>query len=118
MLFIWTKSFVLRKKKDLQRYARHLTTLWQEHCMRREICRERCGSRACSQRRYYDAGIFAGRKIYENCRVLKQELLSLCKGSNREVLVRIACHELEHGIGAICKQWEKQFIDVVQRKDG
>lgn len=30
-----------------------------------------------------------------DCRELKQELLDLCEECNREVLVRIACHELE-----------------------
>lgn len=30
-----------------------------------------------------------------DCRKLKQELLDMCKESDREVLVRIACHELE-----------------------
>lgn len=30
-----------------------------------------------------------------DCRKLKQELLDLCEGYDREVLVRIACHELE-----------------------
>lgn len=30
-----------------------------------------------------------------NCRDLKQKLVDLCKGSDKEVLIRIACHELE-----------------------
>lgn len=30
-----------------------------------------------------------------NCRELKEKLLELCKKSKKEVLVRIACHELE-----------------------
>ncbi|MCM1187949.1 MAG: hypothetical protein NC541_01480 [bacterium] len=29
-----------------------------------------------------------------DCKELKEKLLELCKGSNKEVLVRIACHEL------------------------
>ncbi|MCM1100263.1 MAG: DUF4276 family protein [Clostridium sp.] len=30
-----------------------------------------------------------------DCKKLKEKLLELCRGSNKEVLVRIACHELE-----------------------
>ena len=34
-------------------------------------------------------------KYTKDCRELKQSLLSLCKGTGRSVLVRIACQEME-----------------------
>lgn len=44
-----------------------------------------------------------------DCRKLKQELLDLCKEYDREVLVRIACHELEAWYWGDLKAVEKAY---------
>lgn len=55
-----------------------------------------------------------------DCRTLKQELMSLCAGSGHEVLVRIACHELEAwyfgDLGAVSQAYDKNLESVKNKK--
>lgn len=55
-----------------------------------------------------------------DCRVLKQELLDLCNESDREVLVRIVCHELEAwywgDLQAVGKAYNKDLSKIGRKR--
>lgn len=54
-----------------------------------------------------------------DCRELKKQLLDLCKGTSKEVLVRIVCHELEAwyfgDIDAVAAAYGKR-LDAIKKK--
>lgn len=54
-----------------------------------------------------------------DCKILKRKLMDLCQGTEREVLVRIACHELEAwyfgDIEAVSAAYEKN-LDFIKKK--
>lgn len=57
---------------------------------------------------------------YCDCRELKQKLVKLCEPYHKEVLVRIACHELEAwyfgDMAALSKAYKKDFRAIRNKK--
>lgn len=49
-----------------------------------------------------------------DCRELKRKLVELCGDTTQEVLIRIACHELEAGISEIWRQYLKLMGKTLQ----
>lgn len=55
-----------------------------------------------------------------DCRELKRKLSDLCSGTGREVLIRIACHELEAwyfgDLNAVSQAYGKDLMRIGQKK--
>lgn len=55
-----------------------------------------------------------------DCRTLKKELMELCAKAGREVLIRIACHELEAwyfgDLKAVSQAYGKDLVDLKAKK--